>query len=184
MAANVNISGTESGWCSESDISINPANPSQIISASNTPLNQAQFWSSDGGATWKSTILQLVLTDVNHTDPAVGWTTDGTAWAVVLGMGVSDLVTRVYKSPDGGGTWNFDSTPSGSQTNTDRETFWVDRSSTSPYTDNMYIIWVGILKEPKVLEISSGVEKEPPIRFRRWLFRWRLGHGVCLLERS
>ncbi|MFZ0318349.1 MAG: sialidase family protein [Candidatus Sulfotelmatobacter sp.] len=141
MPANVNISGTESSWCSESDISINPVNPSQIICASNTVLNQAQFWSSDGGATWQNVLLQLVLTDVNHTDPAVGWTTDGTAWAVVLGIGTSDLVTRVYKSTDGGATWNFDSTPSGAQTDTDRETFWVDRSPSSPNTDNMYIIW-------------------------------------------
>jgi hypothetical protein len=141
MAANVNISGTQSGFCSESDISINPKNPSQIISASNTPTNQGQYWSIDGGASWKQTILQIISPDVNHTDPAVGWTTDGTAWAVVLGMRTTGLVTRVYKSSDGGGTWNLESTPSGSQTNTDRETFWVDRSPTSTFTDNMYIIW-------------------------------------------
>jgi hypothetical protein len=141
MAANINISGTQSGFCSESDISINPKNPSQIICASNTPLNQGQYWSIDGGANWKQTILQIISPDVNHTDPAVGWTTDGTAWAVVLGMQTAALVTRVYKSPDGGSTWNLESTPSGSQTNTDRETFWVDRSPTSAFTDNMYIIW-------------------------------------------
>lgn len=141
MTANVNISGTQSGFCSESDISINPKNPSQIISASNTPLNQGQYWSTDGGASWNQTTLKIISPDVNHTDPAVGWTTDGTAWAVVLGMQTSGLVTRVYKSPDGGATWNLESTPSGSQTNTDRETFWVDRSPTSAFTDNMYIIW-------------------------------------------
>ncbi len=141
MATNVNISGTQSGFCSESDISINPANSSQIISASNTPLNQGQYWSADGGASWKQTNLQIISPDVNHTDPAVGWTTDGTAWAVVLGITMTGLDTRVYKSTDGGGTWNLESTPSGSQTNTDRETFWVDRSSTSSFTDNMYIIW-------------------------------------------
>ena len=141
MAANVNISGTQTGFCSESDISISSADPSKIIAASKTPLNQGQYWSHDGGSSWNQTILQLALTDVNHTDPAVVWTSDGTAWAAVLGIGLSTLITRVYKSTDGGATWAFESTASGSQTNTDRETLWVDRSPSSPHHDNMYLIW-------------------------------------------
>lgn len=141
MSTNVNISGTLSTFVSESDISISTANPSNIIAAANATDNQEQFWSIDGGVTWHSTTLAFESPDDNQTDPGVAWTSDGTAWATTLGMQGSDLICRVYKSPDAGATWAFESTPSGSQTAADRQTLWVDRSATSPYHDNMYLIW-------------------------------------------
>lgn len=140
MGTNVNISGTQAGFCSESAISIS-SDPNKIIAASNTPLNQGQYWSVDGGVTWQHTILKLGPDDVNHSDPAVNWTSDGTAWAAVIGIGLSTLAIRVYKSGDGGATWTFESTGSGSHTNTDRETLWVDRNPSSPFLDNMYLLW-------------------------------------------
>ena len=75
-------------------------------------------------------------------DPAVSWTSDGTAWALTNGVKVSTgaVVVRAYKSTGGNGAWTFDSLVSGTQTGTDKPTLWVDRSSTST-KDNMYAIW-------------------------------------------
>jgi hypothetical protein len=71
----------------------------------------------------------------------VDWTSDGTAWAITIGIGGANLQLRAYTSSDGGATWTFDSTPSGSQTSVDREIMWVDHSPTSPFTDQIYVIW-------------------------------------------
>ena len=48
---------------------------------------------------------------------------------------------RPCNSPDGGQTWNFEATPSGAQTNVDRESMWTDHSPASPYKDQIYLIW-------------------------------------------
>src|SRR5213075_622338 len=47
----------------------------------------------------------------------------------------------VYYSTDGGVTWTFDGTISGTQTNTDKQMEWVDHSASSPYANNIYVIW-------------------------------------------
>jgi hypothetical protein len=51
------------------------------------------------------------------------------------------LQLRAYKSTDGGRTWTFDGTISGSQTDTDKQMMWVDRGATSPHRDTIYVIW-------------------------------------------
>ncbi len=149
---NLRISGAQSFPISESDIRVNYYDTSQIIAAANeiSPNGtQAQFYSSDGGFTWGQTNLPLASGsgDAVHGDPAVDWTSDGTAWAITIGfqrdaLGFPEnLHLRCYKSTDGGQTWAFESTPSGTQTNADKEVMWVDHSPTSPFKDNMYVIW-------------------------------------------
>src|SRR6185369_4587818 len=53
-----------------------------------------------GAATWGQTTLPLISGDSFHSDPAVDWTSDGTAWAVTLGI-ASGLQVRAYKSTTG-----------------------------------------------------------------------------------
>ncbi len=137
------ISGAVSDPRSESDIRLSYANLNKIIAASNDiNSTQAQFYSSDGGSTWNQTTLAFVTGDAQHADPAVDWTSDGTAWAITIGVasGVTNKL-RCYKSTDGGQTWTFDSTASGTQTAVDREVMWVDHSPTSPFKDQIYVIW-------------------------------------------
>jgi hypothetical protein len=146
VGANTRISGPDDGTPrSESDIRINFNNPQQLIGASNNPANgaQAQFFSADGGATWGQTTLPLLAGDSLQSDPTVDWTSDGTAWATTIGIaaGSTSLQMRAYNSTDGGQTWNFDSTFSGDQTSADKQMMWVDRGSTSPHKDNIYVIW-------------------------------------------
>jgi len=144
MANEIRISGSQSTPRSETDVSVFRGDNLKIIAGSNvaaSPGPQAQFFSADGGASWGQTALPLSQGDNDMTDPAVEWTTDGTAWAVTDGIQGGTLHLRCYKSVDGGQTWTFDSTPSGSDNGTDREAIWVDHSHTSPHKDNMYAVW-------------------------------------------
>jgi hypothetical protein len=99
------------------------------------------FFSFDGGATWDQSNLSLVRADLFHSDPAVDWTSDGTAWTITIGISSSALMLRAYRSSDGGATWSFEGTPSGAQTGTDREIMWVDHSPSSPFKDQIYVTW-------------------------------------------
>ena len=149
LGSDLRISGLQTAPRSESDIRVNYWNPNKIIAAANdieASGMQAQLYSSDGGATWGQTSLSLVGGDTFHGDPAVDWTSDGTAWATTLGITLVNLqVANVrvlsYKSTNGGATWSYDGVVSGTQTATDKEMLWTDHSATSPYANNLYVVW-------------------------------------------
>jgi hypothetical protein len=144
VGANLRISGAQTSPRSESDIRINFFNPTQVIAASNAIVSggtQAQFYSSNGGATWGQTSLPLASTDSFHSDPTVDWTSDGSAWSVTIGIKGNTLKLRAYKSTTAGATWTFDNTLSGSQRSTDKEFLWADHSLTSSFKDNLYVCW-------------------------------------------
>jgi hypothetical protein len=143
VSSDLRISGASRNSRSESDIRLNYQDPSKIIAASNDLMasTQPQFYSIDGGATWFQSSLFLVQQDALHSDPAVDWTSDGTAWAITLGLSPGGVRLRSYTSADFGATWNFEGTPSGAQTNTDREIMWVDHSPSSPFRDQIYATW-------------------------------------------
>jgi len=144
VGPNLRISGQNKTPLSESDIRINFGNPIKIIAASNNigSGRQAQFFSTNGGASWGQTFLPLVPGDSLHSDPTVDWTSDGTAWATTIGISASTtLQMRSYKSVDDGKTWSFDGTFSGDQTSADKQMMWVDRSATSPHRDTIHVVW-------------------------------------------
>jgi len=141
---NVRTSGAQSNARSESDIRINYWNPSKIIIASNNISGsgtQGEYYSSDGGVTWGQTNLPLASGDSFHSDPTVDWSSDGTAWSTTMGINGSVLKVQSYRSANGGATWSFDGTISGSQTNTDKQMEWIDHSASSPFANNNYVIW-------------------------------------------
>jgi len=144
VGTDLRVSGAQTSPRSESDIRINFFNPTQVIAASNAIVSagtQAQFYSSNGGATWGQTSLPLLSTDSFHSDPAVDWTSDGTAWAVTIGIKGNTLKLRAYKSTTAGATWTLDNTLSGSQRSTDKELMWADHSAASPFKDTIYVCW-------------------------------------------
>ena len=146
VGTNVRTSGAQTVPRSESDIRINFWNPAQVIAASNNiggTGQQAQYYSSNSGATWGQSFLPLVTGDSFHSDPTVDWTSDGTAWSTTIGINGSGttLKMRAYKSTNGGATWTFDNTFSGTQTNTDKQMMWVDHSATSPFKNYIYVCW-------------------------------------------
>ncbi len=143
---NVRTSGSQTASRSESDIRINYWNPSKIIAASNNiggSGTQGMYYSTDGGVTWGQTNLSLASGDAFHSDPTVDWSSDGTAWSTTMGINSAQTVLKVqsYRSTNGGATWTFDGTISGSQTNTDKQMQWIDHSATSLYKDQNYVIW-------------------------------------------
>jgi len=146
IGSNQRISGLQISPRSESDIRINFWNPNQIIAASNeieTSAMLALFYSGDGGVTWGQTSLPLMPGDAFQGDPAVDWTSNGTAWATSLGIvsTLSDVKVKAYKSTNGGATWTYDATVSGTQATADKEMLWSDHSATSPFKDNLYVVW-------------------------------------------
>jgi hypothetical protein len=144
VGGNVRVSGLQTVPRSESDIRINFWNPLKIVAASNNiggSGQQAQYYSSDGGATWGQSFLPLALTDTFHSDPTVDWTSDGTAWSTTIGIRGNTLKMRSYKSTNGGQTWTFDNTFSGSQKATDKQIMWADHSATSPFANYIYVCW-------------------------------------------
>ena len=145
LGLNLRISGAQTTPRSESDIRINYNSPNHIIAASNAigPSTQAQFYSGDGGATWKQTSLPPAAGDSFQSDPAVDWTSNGTAWAVAIGIDAAqtNLQLRSFTSADSGATWALDATISGAQTAADKEMMWIDHSPNSPFRDNIYVIW-------------------------------------------
>ncbi|MFL6195370.1 MAG: hypothetical protein ACJ75H_14430 [Thermoanaerobaculia bacterium] len=143
VGGNLRVSGAQTVPRSESDIRINYWNPLKVIAASNNiggTGQQAQYYSSDGGATWGQSFLPLVG-DQYHSDPTVDWTSDGTAWSTTIGIKGLSLAMRAYKSTDGGATWVFDNTFSAKQRNTDKQILWVDHSATSTFKDRLYVCW-------------------------------------------
>jgi hypothetical protein len=146
VSQEVRASGLQTAARSESDVRINFLNPQQVIIGSNNISAggmQAQYFSSDGGATWGQTSLPLTANDSFHSDPAVDWTSDGRAWSATLGIQGGQLRGRMYVSTNAGATWTFDNTFSGTQTGVDKEMMWVDHSAVSPFKDNIYVIWHG-----------------------------------------
>jgi hypothetical protein len=164
MATNVRLSGAQTSPRSEADIRLNYTDPTKIIAASNSISaagTQAQFFSSDSGVTWKQTILPLASGDNLHSDPAVDWTSDGTAWALTLGIGAGGNALRSYRSTDGGATWTLEATPSGAQTAVDREIIWVDHSPTSPFKDQIYATWHNGVPAFVATRTAGGVWQAP-----------------------
>ncbi|MFL6193522.1 MAG: hypothetical protein ACJ75H_05085, partial [Thermoanaerobaculia bacterium] len=82
------ISGPQLSSRAESDIRVNYWDPSRIVGSSNNLRGggtMAMFYSTDGGATWGQTNLRRDPVDEYQSDPAVDWTSDGTAWTVAIG---------------------------------------------------------------------------------------------------
>jgi len=161
------ISGAQTSPRSESMIRVNRNNTQQVIGASNNISSsgmQAQFFSGNAGATWGQTTLALHSGDAFMSDPAVDWTSDGTAWSTTIGIDSSQTVLRMeaYKSTNAGATWTFDNVISGSLTNNDKEQMWVDHSATSPFKDNIYVIWHPGL--PAVVARRSGGAWQTPVQ--------------------
>jgi len=141
------ISGEKFQPFAESDIRVNYWDPSRIIASSNTITGSglmAIHYSGDGGVTWGQSSLPRSPGDTFQSDPAVDWTSDGTAWATAIGVEIgSSLVLRLrtFRSSDGGATWQIDDIISGAQTEADRQMIWTDHSERSPFRDNVYVIW-------------------------------------------
>ena len=106
MVTDLRLSGAQTGHRNESDIRVNYNNLRELVGSCNsTTASNEQFCSSDAGSPWSQSSLPTVSGDISQGDPAVDWTSDGTSWALVVGIGTTGNVVRAFKPSDGGSTF-------------------------------------------------------------------------------
>lgn len=129
---------------SEPFVALDIHSPQHLIAAANNNSGsgrQSQFYSVNGGATWGRIELPLIDTDT-HCDPALAWSTDGTAWSSVIGLrwDTPESAVQLFRSLDRGATWSYVVTLSDVPGN-DKEMVWIDNHVTSPFKNNIYVAW-------------------------------------------
>ena len=122
----------------ESSIECNPTNPNNCVAGTNTQNGQTMYYSSDAGLSWTKSQTNP---SSSCCDPTVDWSSDGSiVYQGDLRRVGSDISVRWSKSLDQGVTWG----PMQSITDLgghDKEYMHVDRSTSSPYIDNIYMTW-------------------------------------------
>jgi len=154
VGANVNVSN-EAGPQSETSITINSNNPSQIVGGSNEifRLPMRGYFSSDGGATWGGVDLPLPPPISQNgfdfgSDPGVAWDLRGNvyySYIVVFfsaGGSINGTEMAVARSADGGRSWTptFFSLGGPGQFN-DKPMIAVDTNPSSPSANSIYVAW-------------------------------------------
>lgn len=133
----------------ESAVKIHPTDLNKVIAGSNGPgSGQIMWYSTNGGTSWnKSAALPHGSTCC---DPTVDWSSDGTyAYTSTLGGCGAVCNVWVYRSSDGGATWNdlATITPGDgrrevtSSNISDKQYMHVDKFATSSFRDNIYQCW-------------------------------------------
>ena len=155
VGANVDVSN-ECGPQSETFITINPSNPSNLAAGSNEifRLPMRGYFSLDGGFSWGGVDLPLPPPKGNGTDfgsdPSVAFDTQGNvyyAYVVVFfgnGNGINGTGLAVARSSDGGRTYpnvTYFSFQGGANHFNDKPIVAVDTNPTSPFRDNVYVAW-------------------------------------------
>ncbi len=141
----------------EVTVEMSPVNNMLGVAGSNQSGGQALYYTTDGALTWN-------LSQTNPSsccDPTVDWGHDGTF--VVQADLSSTIGVRAFRSADNGQTWSSPIviTSSGS----DKEFIHVDRSTSSSYTDYVYITYHNSNTMQFVRSIDEGVSYQTPISF-------------------
>jgi hypothetical protein len=155
VASNVDVSN-ECGPQSETFITINPAQPSNIAGGSNEifRLPMRGYFSTDGGTTWGGVDLPLPPPKGNGvtfaSDPSLAFDTSGNlyySYIVVYvgnGNGINGTAMAVSRSTDGGRTYpamTVFSFEGGSSHFNDKPMIAADTNVNSPFRDSIYVAW-------------------------------------------
>jgi len=121
----------------ESAIECNPTNKNNCVAGTNTQNGQTMYYSSDAGATWTKSQTNP---GSSCCDPTVDWSSDGTrVYQGDLRRSGNSIGVRWSVSTDQGHTWG--PMQNITTTGSDKEFIHVDRSTSSPHQDNIYMTW-------------------------------------------
>ena len=148
----VQVTHSASNQCrSESVVGVNPANPANLICTSKKFINPQKYqftisasYSLDGGSTWTESQPPLQAGWDGMTDPDLTFDYHGNAYliveAVTFGADVTTIGMFVFKSTDGGKTWQA---PVQLHLNNADDKQWIDSdmSPTSPHYGAVYAVW-------------------------------------------
>jgi hypothetical protein len=140
---------TSPAGAAESAVKIHPTDVNKVVAGSNGPGSGQKMWySTNGGSTWTpSAALPLGSTCC---DPTIDWSSNGQyAYTSTLGGCGAVCNVWVYRSSDGGATWNdlATITPGDgrrevtSANTSDKQYLHVDKFATSPFKDTIHQCW-------------------------------------------
>jgi hypothetical protein len=147
LTSDVRVTSPTGG--AESAVKIHPTDVNKVVAGSNGPgSGQIMWYSTNGGSTW--TQGAALPQGSTCCDPTMDWSANGQyAYTSTLG-GCGNLCNVwVYRSADGGATWNdlATVTPGDGRreltaaNTSDKEYLHVDKFATSPNKDNLYLCW-------------------------------------------
>lgn len=147
LTSDVRVTSPTGG--AESAIKIHPTDINKVVAGSNGPgSGQIMWYSTNGGSSWtQAAALPLGSTCC---DPTVDWSSNGQyAYTSTLGGCGAVCNVWVYRSSDGGATWNdlATITPGDgrrevtSANTSDKQYIHVDKLATSGFRDNIYQCW-------------------------------------------
>jgi hypothetical protein len=148
-ALTTDVRVTSPTGAAESAVKIHPTNVNKVVAGSNGPgPGQIMWYSTNGGSTW----TQSAALPQGNTccDPTVDWSSNGQyAYTSALGGCSGICNVWVYRSADGGATWNdlATLTPGDgrrevtSANTSDKQFLHVDKFATSTFRDNVYLCW-------------------------------------------
>lgn len=133
----------------ESAVKIHPTDTNKAVAGSNGPgSGQIMWYSTNGGTSW--TQAGALPQGSTCCDPTIDWSSNGNfAYTSTLGGCTSLCNVWVYRSSDGGVTWNdlATITPGDgrreitSAGTSDKQYLHADKFGTSPFRDNLYLCW-------------------------------------------
>ncbi|HJQ52229.1 MAG TPA: sialidase family protein [Gemmatimonadaceae bacterium] len=163
VGANVQVSGSHpNDGVSESWLSADPKDPDRLLACAivyptgKNRRNTAAFLSVDGGRSWRTTLDMTSHVDAG--DPACALGPNGVANFISLAfLDLSSIEVVVYKSTDGGSTWQQQETASVRASGIDRESMIVDATG-GRYSGRVYITGeTGIKEIDKLHSARNGI---------------------------
>jgi hypothetical protein len=136
---------------SESNVVIDPNDPSRMVAASKRFVNFHQYnftlatsYSTDGGHTWHDSAPLATPGFTVLSDPTMAWDDSGNLLLAGL-TGINPpaptvLGIVIYTSTDGGKTWSAPN-PIHSSSSDDKQWMAGDANPASPFHGNVYVVW-------------------------------------------